>query len=190
MKKRILAVLSLALLAAAPASAGAAVFDVDDSHSMTVFRVKHLGVGQFWGVFHTVTGTVDYDPKDPRAASVDLAIRADSVFTADAKRDEHLKSPDFFHAKEFPTIAFKSTSVTPKGGKLAVAGKLTIRGVTKDVTAEVETVGSGKDPWGNDRAGWEARITIRRSDFGVSFMPGGLGEEVQLVLAIEGVARK
>lgn len=191
MKKHTLSILALTLglaLLAAPASA--ADYKIDNGHSMAVFKIKHLGVGHFWGILHHVTGTVSFDAAAPEKAKINIAIKSDSVFTADKKRDGHLKAPDFFNAKEFPVMSFKSTSVKGSGKALTVTGSLTIRGVSKTVTAKVAFIGQGKDPWGNMRAGWEAHLTIKRSEFGISYMPGGLGETVDLVLAVEGIQSK
>lgn len=184
---RILTILAATAMAL-PASA--ASWDVDNGHSMAVFRVTHLGVGAFWGVLHHVTGSAEYDAAKPEASSLKLAIQSDSVFTADKKRDAHLKSPDFFNAKEFPTMTFASTAVKANGKNLQVTGTLTIRGKSKQVTADVAVIGTGKDPWGNTRVGFEAKLTIKRSEFGMNFMPGGLGEEVQLTIALEAIQKK
>lgn len=183
-------ILVLAALVGMTATASAADYAVDNGHSMVVFKVKHLGVGNFWGVFHQVEGTFSYDKAAPAKSAIDVTIKADSVFTADKKRDGHLKSPDFFNAKQFPNMTFKSKSVAASGKGLKVTGDLTIRGKTKSVTVDVAVIGEGKDPWGNTRAGFEGRLTIKRSEFGVSFMPGGLGEEVELIIALEGIQKK
>lgn len=175
-------VLTATLIAGA---AHADTYAIDSSHSQAVFRLSHLGVGAFWGMFYKVEGTVVTEP----SPSISLTIDGNSLFTADKKRDDHLKGPDFFNTKQFPALSFKSTEVKKAGAGYEVTGDLTIRGTTKKVTAKVEGVGVGKDPWGATRAGWEAKLTIKRSEFGMNFMPGGLGEEVQLILAVEGVKK-
>jgi polyisoprenoid-binding protein YceI len=180
-----------ALLAALaiPTIASAETYGVDTSHSKATFRVKHFGVSWFWGQFHDLSGTVNFDAKNPTAGSLDLTIKADSLFTADKKRDDHLKSPDFFNTKQFPTITFKSKSVAQNGAKLTVTGDLTLHGVTKAVTADFEFTGEGKDPWGGYRAGWESKLSIKRSDYGMNFMQGGIGDDITIYLAIEGVKK-
>ncbi len=183
------AAIAIAALATTTTTATAADYTIDNGHSMAVFSVKHLGVGNFWGVFHHVTGAVSYDKANVAASTVKLTIKSGSIFTADKKRDGHLKSPDFLNAKEFPTMTFESTSVKAAGAAMDVTGKLTLRGKTNRVTAKVTFTGEGKDPWGNNRAGWEARLTIKRSQFGITTMPGGLGEEISLIIAVEGIKK-
>ncbi len=185
---RTFAPLAAALLLAVPAFA-ADTYAIDTSHSKANFRVKHFGVSWFYGQFHELSGTVTWDTKAPAASSIDLSIKADSLFTADKKRDDHLKAPDFFNTKEFPTITFKSKSVAQAGGKMKVTGDVTLHGVTKPITADFEFVGEGKDPWGGYRAGWEARITIKRSEFGMKFMEGGIGDDINVVISLEGIKK-
>ena len=181
-------VMLTAIAMATPASA--TNYEIDNGHSMVLFRVTHLGVGAFWGVLHHVTGSLQYDSAKPEAAALNVSIRSNSVFTADRKRDGHLKGPDFFNAKEHPAMTFKSTAIKKVGKQLRVTGTLTIRGKSKVVTAEVKVIGQGKDPWGATRAGFEGRLTIKRSEFGINYMAGGLGEEVELIIAIEGVMKR
>lgn len=177
------------MLLAAPASAGD--WTVDNGHSNVSFRIKHFGASYFWGQFHSVTGKVQFDAAAPEKGSINLEIDANSLFTADKKRDGHLKSPDFFSVKEFPKMTFASTAIKSTGkNRMEVTGKLTLHGVTKSVTAKVEYVGTGKDPWGGTRAGFEARITIKRSDFGMKGMIPALSDEVQLIVAVEATASK
>ncbi len=186
--RRFFAPLAAAFLMAAPALA-ADNYAIDTSHTKANFRVKHFGVSWFHGQFHDVSGSVTWDAKNPAASTVEFAIKADSLFTADKKRDDHLKSPDFFNTKQFPTINFKSTAVKQAGGKWQVTGDLTLHGVTKPITADFEFVGEGKDPWGGYRAGWEGKITFKRSDFGMNFMQGGIGDEINIVVSIEGTKK-
>ncbi len=171
------------------APALAADYEIDNGHSMVVFTIKHLNTANFWGVLHHVTGKVVFDAANPTAGSIDVTVRADSVFTADKKRDGHLKSPDFFNAKQHPTMTFTSTKVTGSGKRMSVEGKLTLRGVTKPVTATFTHVGGGKDPWGGTRAGFEGKLTIKRSDFGMNAMMGGLSDQIDLVIAIEAIQK-
>ena len=183
-------VLAFALftLSAAP-FASADTYDIDKSHSKATFRLQHFGVSWFWGQFHDLSGTVSFDEKNVGASTLSLTIAADSLFTADKKRDEHLKAPDFFNTKQFPTITFTSTKVTGKGKALQITGDLTLHGVKKSITADAEFVAAGKDPFGGFRAGWEAKIVIKRSDFGMNFMVGGIGDEVTLYISLEGVKK-
>lgn len=185
---RRIAFAALALLAV-PASASAANYNIDNGHTSVLFKVTHLGVAPFYGRFNNVSGTFAYDPAAPAASTLSVQIDAASVFTADKKRDDHLKNPDFFNVKQFPNITLKSTAVKAgsKPGTLVITADLTLRGVTKSVTFEVQKTGEGKDPWGGERIGFEGQLTINRLDFGVSYMPDGLGKSVTIILAVEGV---
>jgi polyisoprenoid-binding protein YceI len=166
----------------------AETYQVDPVHSSFVFRVKHFNVGYIHGRFNDVSGTVTFDPDKPEAASFDIQVKAASIDSNNPKRDQHLRGPDFFNVKEFPTIAFKSKEVKPLGDKMyEVTGDLTLHGVTQPVTAKVEYVGAGKDPRGTQRAGFEATFTVRRSEFGMKGMLGGIGDEVRVTAAFEGV---
>lgn len=172
---------------AAVAPAAADAFAIDPVHSGVVYSIKHMGAANFRGMFHSPTGTFAFDPAKPEAASLDVTIKLDTLVSNDAKRDQHLKSADFFSAKEFPTITFKSTSAKASGDKTAeVAGDLTLRGVTKPVTARVTHTGTGEGRGGKKLAGVEATFTIKRSDFGMTYMVGPLGDEVTLSVFLEG----
>jgi polyisoprenoid-binding protein YceI len=173
---------------AAKSLGAAETFTVDTVHSSVVFKIQHNGVTNFYGRFNDITGTYSIDAANPAASSFDFQVKADSVDTANAKRDGHLKSPDFFNATEFPSIAFKSTKVA-KGanGQLAITGDLTLHGVTKPVTAAT-TVFPAKQAGNKSKSGFESVITIKRSDFGMNYgvADGGLGDEVQVIVAVEG----
>lgn len=170
---------------AAPNAATAAEFDIDSGHTFVVFNVGHFGVGKAYGMFLKTTGSFDTS-----ANKLDVTIDANSVFTGDKKRDDHLKGPDFFNAKQFPKITFKSKKVAAKGNKLTITGDLSIKGKTKSVTFEMTKIGEGKDPFGNIRAGYEGKLTINRMDFGMNYMPDGLSKDVTLALAVEGIKKK
>lgn len=171
----------------AVATQPAAGFSVDAVHSSVVFRVRHNGVANFYGRFNSIAGSFLIDPDKPEAGSFDLTIDVESVDTHSENRDKHLRSADFFSAKEFPAITFKSTSMTKTGeNAFDVSGDLTIRGTTKPVTAKVAYGGTAKGRKG-DVSGFEATLTIKRSDFGVSYMVGpGLSDEVALIVSLEG----
>lgn len=172
-------------------AAHAATWKIDESHAFAVFKVMHLGIAPSYGQFMKINGDIDFDPASPEAAKISVEIDADSIFTANKKRDDHLKGPDFFDTKQFPKVTFKSTAWKKTGDKtFAVSGDLTIKGQTKPITANVVMTGAGKDPWGNDRAGFTAEFTINRLDFGVSYMPEGLGKDVTIMLSLEGIQQK
>lgn len=163
----------------------ATVYRVDTVHSSLVFRVKHMNVNYFQGRFDDVSGTLAFDDQNPAQSSVDLKISTGSVDTASPKRDNHLKSPDFFNARQFPTITFKSKSVKKTGdGSYDVEGDLTLHGVTKAVTIPVTRTGVAAGNRGT-RAGYEAIFTIKRSDYGMKNMLEMLGDEVRITANLE-----
>lgn len=168
---------------------GTKAFQVDKVHSSTIFGIKHLGVGYTYGRFNTISGQFMIDPKNPAGGTVEITIKTESIDTGDEGRDKHLRGSDFFNVKVFPDATFKSTSLKSDGEAIEMTGDLTIHGVTKKITVPVEFVGEGADPWGNHRAGFHTEFTINRSDFGIAYMPEGLGEEVRMIVAIEGVQR-
>ena len=172
---------------AAEFARAAETFEIDGSHTSVLFRIKHLGVSFFYGRFTDVSGSVVLDD-DPANCSMNIVIKSDSINTDSEKRDAHLKSPDFFNARQFPEITFKSTSIKAAGeNQLEVTGDLTLHGVTKPITVTVDRTGSGSDPWGGYRTGLETTITIKRSDYGMKFMLKGLSDEVKLMISIEGI---
>ena len=171
----------------AEAATGPVTYGVDDVHSMALFRVHHLGAGQFWGVFNDIKGTATYEAG--KSLSMDVSIDTASVDSGNGKLDEHLASPDFFDAKEFPTMTFKSVSSEMKSANLwHVTGDLTIRGTTKRVTVPVEVTGVSSTRMGA-RAGFEAVFSIKRSEYGVSYgvENGALGDDTRVIVAIEGI---
>ena len=175
------------LVALSPALA-ADVYKLDPVHSHAMFKILHLNTGYQYGRFNDMEGTVWVDEAHPANSKVEVTIKTESVDTKAAKRDEHLRSPDFFNAKQFPTLTFKSTAVAAAGkDQYKVTGNLTLHGVTKPVTFIFHKTGQGPDPWGGFRMGGETTFVINRNDFGISFMPGGLGKDVTLMLTFEGV---
>jgi polyisoprenoid-binding protein YceI len=179
--------------AARPAAAAAgASYDVDDVHSAAFFRVQHLGASQFWGRINDLSGSFTVDPTGGASGvSFDITVKASTVDTGTDKLDEHLRSPDFFNVKEFPNMTFKSTGVKAvKPNFLEVTGDFTLHGVTKPITAMVEFTGQRAGQMG-DRAGYEAIFTIKRSEFGVKYgvENGSLGDEVRIVVSLEGIKK-
>lgn len=171
-----------------PTSSSSEVWVVDPVHSMVLYRIHHAGAGRFWGRFNDVTGTVDWNRDDANAPAFDITVSAESVDSGNAKLDGHLKSPDFFNAREFPTLKFKSTGGERVGeGRWRVTGDLTMLGVTKPVTAEIEVTGVVGSPV-VAKAGWEAIFEINRSDFGMDWgiTRGALSDDVKLIVGIEG----
>ena len=161
-------------------------FQVDTVHSSVLFRVKHMNVSQAYGRFNDVAGKFLVDESDPTKSVFDLTINAESIDTANSKRDLHLKGPDFFNAKQFPTITFKSKTVAKSAGGYDVSGDLTLHGVTKPVTFKLAVTGSGKGMRGEALSGVEASTVLKRSDFGMGYMVGPIGDEVQVTASLEG----
>lgn len=172
--------------------AGEHDWTVDSVHSTCVFRVKmHGDAAVFLGMFDTVEGAITLDPTKPADGKIAITIPVDSVHTHDAKRDGHLKGPDFFSAKENPTIEFHSTKIEKKGDStFAVTGDLAMAGKSHSVTVQVNRIGEG-DFYGK-RVGWETEFSIKRSDYGMTYGmdKNALGDEVKLMVAIETVQAK
>jgi polyisoprenoid-binding protein YceI len=159
------------LLAASSAFSAVAVYQIDPSHSGAHFSIRHLMVTNVKGQFSNVKGTVHYDPQNPGASKVEATIDVSTVDTRQPKRDAHLKNADFFDVEKFPTMTFVSRRVSAAGpGKLKVVGDLTMHGVTKEVTLDVEgPTPEIKDPWGKSRIGASASTKINRRDFGLTW---------------------
>jgi len=171
------------------ASSEAETFKVDPVHSSAVFSVEHLGVSRFYGRFNKMSGTFTIDTTNPEKSSIQVEIPAESIDTNAAGRDRDLKGPDFFDAKQFPTLSFTSTKIAKSGeNRWTVTGDFTLHGVTKALTCEIEIVGYGKTPMGY-RGGLATTFTIKRSDFGMTkyVKEGMLGDEVTVMLGLEGV---
>lgn len=186
------------LIAGRPVSAAATTFDIDPSHTSAHFAIKHLVVSTVRGSMGKVAGTLEFDQADPTKSTVVATIDVAGIDTRDAKRDEHLRAPDFLDAAKYPTITFKSTAVESLAeNRFKVTGDLTIKGVTKSVVLDVEGAPTPiKDPFGNVKLGGVARTKINRQDFGVTWsrtMDGGglvVGDEVDITIDIEVAQRK
>lgn len=166
-------------------------WQLDPFHSAAQFAVRHNGISTVRGAFAKLTGTVQYDPNDPTKTVIEATIDATSVDTRVEPRDKDLRSPNFFDVDKFPAITFKSTHVElARKGKLKVTGDLTIHGVTKEVVLDVDGPnGPTKDPRGNQHMGASASTQVSRKDFGVNGAPGGVGDDVQILLDVEMVKR-
>ena len=187
-----LAVLAAVVLLSAAALAQAVQYEIDPVHSSAQFSVRHMMVSNVRGEFAKVTGTVVYDPKNPKASSVEATIDATSINTHEHKRDDQLKSPDFFDVAKYPTLTFKSTKVEPAGEyKLRVTGDLTIHGVTKQVVLDVDGPNPEVKMGGDVKTGASATTTIDRRDFGLTWnrvLEGGglvVGNAINITLEIE-----
>lgn len=174
------------LIFAAGAAAHANPYIIDPTHTSVVFRVKHMGVANFYGMFGDTEGTVAYDPANPENNAVEVTVKTASVNTLNAARDAHLRADDYFDAEKHPDMTFKSASWKRTGeGVYEVTGDFTLRGVTKPLTARVEHTGDGKGRNDETLIGFEATFTIRRSEFGMDNAIGPLSDEVAITLAIE-----
>lgn len=173
----------------------AATWDVDPAHSIAEFRVKHLMIATVTGTMRVAGGTIRYDPARPEDAVVEATLEAASIDTRATDRDAHLRSPDFIDAEGHPTLAFRGTRVEPAGDGFRVEGDLTIRGVTRPVTLEVEHEGEARDPWGKTRAALTATTTLDRSEWGLTWNQaleaGGVlvGDKVKVTLRVQAVRR-
>lgn len=164
----------------------AQTYQIDPVHTSLVFRVKHMNTAYVYGRFNHVTGSIVLDERNPARSSVTIEVDANSVFTANEQRDNHLRSPDFFNTRQFPTITFKSTEVRRvNANTVQVKGDLTMRGVTRPITANVTLTGKGKNPQGREIIGFETTFTIRRSEFGIRYGLPALGDEVRVILSVE-----
>ena len=170
--------------------AEATTFNVDLSHSNILFKCKHLGVSYQWGRFDDFDGSFTLSD-DAKASSVMIEVDAASVNSNSKDRDDHLRGPDFFDVKQFPTMTFKSTKVEAKGDdQFAITGDLTLHGKTKEISFDVTKVGENTHERMGHRAGFEGHFVIQRADFGVSAYDKMLGADVTMHFAIEGIAKK
>jgi polyisoprenoid-binding protein YceI len=170
-------------------------YRIDKSHSEVMFQVRHL-VTRVRGRFSDFEGTVAINEDSPELSSVQFTIQAASIDTNEPQRDTHLRSADFFEVEKYPTITFTSRKVSRKSSdSYEIAGDLTIHGVTKAITLPVTHLGKAKDPWGNERVGFEAEITLNRKDYGLMWNAplevGGflVGDEVKVTLSVQAVAQ-
>lgn len=167
-------------------------YNVDKSHSNVGFKVKHMMISNVTGNFNNFSGSFEYDEKTNTLKSLNGTIEVKSINTANEKRDNHLKESDFFAADKYPEITFTLNKVEDD----KAYGKLTMRGVTKDVVLDLETNGVIKDPWGNTRAGIVLEGKVNRFDYGIKYNSvleaGGVavGEKVKLLIELEGILAK
>jgi polyisoprenoid-binding protein YceI len=164
---------------------------IDTAHSSVDFVVRHMVVSKTRGTFTDWSGMIDVDRANPAASSVTASIAVASIDTRDKKRDDHLRSAEFFDAKIFPTITFASRRVTIAGENLEVTGDLTMHGQSREITLHVEYNGLNQDPWGNARVHYSAKATFNRKDFGIGWNQvleaGGVlvGESVSVEIEVE-----
>ena len=169
-------------------------WEIDSSHSSLQFSVRHLVIAKVRGSFERWSGTIQVPNGDFSKATVTATIDASSIDTGVADRDGHLKSPDFFDVAQYPELRFEGKRVQPRSdAEIDVVGDLTIKGTTREVVLRVEQHGQAKDPWGNVRAGFTAKTSIDRKDFGLTYNQvletGGVmvGDRVDIEAEIEAV---
>lgn len=189
----VLVLLAMAMFSnSTPSFAASEMYQIDAGHSSLLFRIKHLNVAYFYGRFNEMSGSFQFDAQAPENSKIELEVKTESIDSNNANRDRHLKSPDFFSAKQFPTVTFKSTRFekTETENIYKLTGELSLHGVTKEITANVEHTGSGQasEKFGY-RSGFHSVFTIKRSDFGMNYMEGLLGDEVQITLSLEGTKK-
>lgn len=178
----------LALLAGTVDRAQAqAEYEIDSAQTSLVFAISHFNLSYTYGRFDKVAGefTLDGDVADSFRFTIDAA----SIDTNQEERDKHLRSPDFLDAKQFPEIRFESTRIDRADDDFNVVGNLTILGTTREITIPVRLVGIGKGPFGKDRAGFFAKFTIKRSDFGMNNMLPEVGNNIAITFSFEGIKK-
>jgi len=167
-------------------------YTVDGSHTSVIFGVSHLGYSFTYGRFNKVEGSYVLDRENPANSKFQMVIDANSIDTNDAKRDEHLRSADFFNVKQFPVISFQSTKVRVENNQqeetvYQVTGDLTIHGVTRNVTLPLKKLGEGEGPGGKFRTGFLCETRIQRSEFGMTNMIPMVGDDVAITISFEGI---
>lgn len=192
MRKLILAsAVSVAMAGAVQADeySGTYAFDKKGAHQFVMFKISHLGYSWLYGRFNDFDGEFVYDAENPQNSSVSVTVDTTSLDSNHAERDKHLRSDDFLDVREFPEASFTSKRVEVNDeGEADIIGDLTLHGVTREVTLDVEMLGHGDDPWGGYRMGFEAGTKFNLDDFGISYE--SLGEdsrEVELIISVEGI---
>lgn len=180
-------ILFLSILLTLPFSAFGASYTIDPSHTYPHFKISHLGFSTMIGRFNKSEGKMTFD-EAKGTGSVEITIDASSIDTAHEKRDKHLRSQDFLNTTEFPTITFKSTKASIKGGKGKVDGKITIMGVTKPITLNVTSLKCGVHPFNKKNVcGFDATAKLKRSDFGIKYGLPAIGDDMELMFEVEAV---
>lgn len=169
-------------------SAGHAVtYKIDPAHSFIEFSISHLGFSVLKGRFNRLHGQFVHDEGNPGESSIHVEVDTASIDSNHAERDKHLRGEDFLDVKRFPTADFKSTGFQQQGNSGKLSGELTLHGVTRPVSMEVEFIGAGPDPWGGFRRGYKGKLNIKRADFNLHYNLGPASEDMELAVFIEGV---
>jgi polyisoprenoid-binding protein YceI len=165
-------------------------YKIDNDHAALIFAVNHFGLSYTYGRFNSVSGDFSMDNGEPTMEGFNFSIETASIDTNNAARDEHLRNPDFFDCQQFPEINFVTTGFRKSGDEYLITGDLQLRDQIRRVTMPMKLVGVGKDPFGNDRAGFFTKFTIKRSDFGMDKMMGAIGDNVSITFSFEGIKDK
>lgn len=188
---RTLTVFALTAMLAVPGLTQAAekyVIDTEKQHAFVVFRIQHLGFSWMYGRFNDFEGSFTYDEDDPSKNRVEVTIDPASIDTNHAERDKHLRSDDFLHVGKYPEARFVGDEWRSTGeGAAKLTGDLTLRGVTREITLDVQQVGAGPDPWGGFRRGFLAKTELTLADFGIDYDLGPSAKTMELTLSVEGI---
>ncbi len=190
-KKSLLSLaLALGLCAGTVQAAEHYSVDTEGMHASINFRIKHLGYSWLHGRFNHFSGDFDFDAENPENNRVSIEIDIASIDSNHAERDKHLRSERFFDAEKFPTASFISTGWEDLGeGKAMLTGVFSLRGIAKDVSIDVVQTGTGDDPWGGYRRGFEGKTVLHLSDFEMQEGPilGPLANDIEILLSMEGI---
>ena len=185
-----MAALAAAAIAFSAAAARAAEYRIDPAHSFVQFKISHLGYSWMIGTFDKVSGGFAFDPSaGPGGQRISVEVDTASIDTGHAERDKHLRSSDFLNVKEYPKATFVGAAYEGGAQGGTMKGNLTLMGVTKPVAIDVKKVGEGADPWGGYRAGFEGKVTLKRSEFGTGRNLGPASESIDMFLFIEGIRK-
>lgn len=177
--------LAALVLACGSTARAAENYAVDVVHSSISFMISHQRISNIHGRFNDFSGTFAIDKEDPTKSSYSLSVKIDSIDTNNQKRDEHLKAPDYFNAKQFPAMTFQSTKVKAVEGGFDVTGDLTLHGVKKSIVVPLRGGKFAEFPKGKQRVGYTSTLVIKRTDFDMKTALEGLGDEVTIILGIE-----
>lgn len=167
---------------------GTYAFDTEGDHQFITFKISHLGYSWLYGRFNDFDGQFVYDAENPENSSVEVTVDTSSVDSNHGERDKHLREEDFLYVSEYPEATFTSKRVeVDDEGEADIIGDLTLRGVTKEITLDVEMLGHGDDPWGGYRMGFEAETEFKLTDFGIPMDLGKASETVKMIISVEGI---
>ncbi|MEX0386525.1 YceI family protein [Spiribacter sp. 221] len=164
------------------------VIDTDGAHASIQFRISHLGYSWLKGRFNDFSGEFQYDAANPGDSEIAVNIDTASIDSNHAERDKHLRSADFLDVQQYPEASFVSTDYIPNGdGTATLEGELTLHGVTRPISIDVEKIGEGEDPWGGYRVGFSGETEFALADYGIDYNLGPASETVYLELEVEGI---